>query len=245
MAPWNALRAACCASLVILVARRDRHRRRASPRSFPASRRSPASSQYSGKVAPLLKKLDEPTHRLRRQRRLPRHARPARPPAGQAERGAEDADPRGHRHRGPHLLRQPGRRRAVDGPGVPLQRRLGRGRAGRLDDHPAADQEPVLQEPEARPRPQDQGGGARGPAQRRVVEEPHPRGVPQHRLLRAGLLRREGRGRAVLQRRRSTSSTSRSPRCSPGSSRTRRARTRSRTRTRRSIAARERAARRW
>ena len=165
--------------------------------------------------------------RLRQGRRLPRHPRAARPPPGEAERGPEDAHPGRHHHRGPDLLRQRRRRRAVDGPGVRRERRQGRGRAGWLDDHPAAHQEPGLQEPEAGPRPQDQGGRARGPAQRRVVQEPHPRGVPEHRLLRAGLVRREGRGRALLRRSRSRSSTSRSRRCWPGSSGTPRATTRS------------------
>ena len=109
---------------------------------------------------------------------------------------------RGGRDRGPALL--PARR---DRPGRHGARRRrqhldGHARAGRLDDHPAARQEPL----EARTgrhalaAPQDHRGRARLPGRAALVEAEDPRGVPQHDLLRPSGLRRRGRRGGVLRR---------------------------------------------
>ena len=72
---------------------------------------------------------------------------------------------------------------------------LGRDRAGRIDDLAAAREEPdpLVQ---ARPQPQDPRGLPGDPAQQGLLEARDPRAVPQHRVLRAELLRHQGRGRA-------------------------------------------------
>ena len=201
-------RAGGCAFSLILVLGGDRRRRLPGRARSRARDRSPAAASTRARSRPAARQEAATSRRQSTtERRLPRHARPARPPPGEAARGPEAADPGGHRDRGPTFYDNAGVDLQSIGPGVRRERRQGRGRAGRLDHHPAADQEPGLQEPEAGPRPQDPGGRARGPAQRRVVQEPHPRGVPEHRLLRPGLVRREGRGRALLRDSRSSSST--------------------------------------
>ena len=119
---------------------------------------------------------------------------------------ADVADPRldprrRGRDRGPALLPAPRDRRSRDHPGL-LREPPGRDdRGGRLDDHPAAREEPVHgRRPDA--RSQAERGlprlAARGPA----LEggDPHP--LPEHRVLRTGGLRRAGRRPDVLRRRR-------------------------------------------
>ena len=71
------------------------------------------------------------------------------------------------------------------------------GRAGRLDDHPAARAEPLRRQG-AHLHAQAQGGLPRDQAERPLVEGQDPPGVPQHRLLRQPRLRRRGGGGDVL-----------------------------------------------
>ena len=117
----------------------------------------------------------------------------------------------------------------------------GQDRTGWLHHHAAAGEEP---DPhlQARREPQDQGDRGRAAAQREVLQGEDPHRVPEHRVLRFGFLRHQGRGVALLLHLRtrvsriragstSTSSPSARPRCSPGSSPTPRATARSPTPT--------------
>ena len=114
---------------------------------------------------------------------------------------ARDAQRRGL-DRGPALLHprrhRPGRHGARRG----RQHLDGHAGPGRLDDHPAARQEPLAPGAgrAALGAAQDHRGGARLPGRAALVEAEDPRGVPQHDLLRASGLRRRG-GRGGLLRR--------------------------------------------
>ena len=78
----------------------------------------------------------------------------------------------------------------------------GHARPGRLDDHPAARQEPLAPGAgrHALAAAQDHRGRARLPGRAALVEAEDPRGVPQHDLLRPPGLRRRGRRRGLLRR---------------------------------------------
>ena len=134
-------------------------------------------------------------------------------------------DQRGDRHRRPDVLDERRHRPRRRVPCVRHQRHVRRHRAGRVDDHAAAREEPHPVSG-ARREPQGQGDRGRAAAEREVLEEEDPRGVSQHRLLRAELLRHQERGVALLHhpgpRRESsrvasvsTSSRSARPHCSP------------------------------
>ena len=116
-------------------------------------------------------------------------------------RGAGAHPERGHRHRGPHVLDQRRHRPRRGVPRLPHQRRVRRDRPGWLDDHPAAREEPHRRR-QARREPQGPRARGRAPPQREVLEGQDPRGVPQHRVLRSGLLRHQRRGPPLLPHRR-------------------------------------------
>ena len=108
-----------------------------------------ASAHYTGTVAPALRPLEGPTtlydangnvmDRLGDLDRTPVELNEVPKTLIYAVVATEDRT----------FFAQPRRRRAVELPRVPLQRRVGWDRAGRIDDHPAADQEPLLHQPEA------------------------------------------------------------------------------------------------
>ena len=74
--------------------------------------------------------------------------------------------------------------------------------AGRLDDHAAVRPQLVQALPRRRHQPQAQGGGAQHQARAADVQGRDPRGLPQHRLLRAGRLRHRRRQPGLLRHRR-------------------------------------------
>ena len=116
----------------------------------------------------------------------------------------------------------------------------GHARAGRLDDHPAARQEPLEAGAgrHALAPAQDHRGRARLPGRAALVEAEDPRGVPQHDLLRPPGLRRRGRRRGVLRRAREGPAAAAGRPARRHSCRTRRTTTRSGTRRRPSSGAR-------
>ena len=186
------------------------------------SRRVGACSYTSRDVAAARRRGGRVVDALRRRR----HARSTRStPRRTAQVVPLERDPdararRGDRHRGRALLPPQRRRPAGDPAGRPRERRGRRGRAGRLDDHPA-----VREAGAARGRLADASSARSQEAalalqlERHYTQGPHPRAVPQRHLLRERRLRRRGGRRTSTSASRSRDLTARrGARSSPGSS---------------------------
>ncbi len=138
------------------------------------------------------------------QGRLPdRHA--GRQPEPHPARGRRDLgqhQERGHRHRGPALLRARGRGLR----GHRASARTGRPQAprgpGRLDDHAAVRQERAGGPGQSLGVPEIARVGAGVSPRAQVAQGEDPHAVPQHRVLRERRLRDRGRGPHLLRRRR-------------------------------------------
>ena len=154
-------------------------------------------------------------------------------------------DQRDHRHRGPPLLRELGRRRARHRPRPRAGRAQPQGGAGRLDHRPAVRQERPARAVRPHRVPEDARGGAGLPPHAQVAQEQDPHRVPQLDLLRQRRLRRRVGGAHLLRQparppglrhaQRTCASSSSSPtrpRSSPASWPTRRPTTPSPTRRR-------------
>ena len=162
---------------------------------IPGFRQIGVAHTYTAQVGPLRDLSRVVRLRRRRHRRPPRRARQGQPRAGErSTRCPKIMTERGDRHRGPVVLDQPRLRHRRVGPGPVREPRLGPHRAGRLDHHPAAREEAAAERRAGR-EPQDPRDGARLPPHREVHQAADPRAVPQHRLLRPGLVRREVGGR--------------------------------------------------
>ena len=81
---------------------------------------------------------------------------------------------------------------------IPHQCGLRRHRAGRVHHHPAVGEKPSALE-QARREPQDPGDPIGVAAHREVLQGEDSRGVPQYRVLRAGLIRHQGSGPPLLR----------------------------------------------
>ena len=136
---------------------------------------------------------------------------------------------RDHRHRGPPLLRELGRRRARHRPRPRAGRAQPQGGAGRLDHRPAVRQERPAGAVRPHRVPEDARGGAGLPPHAQVAQEQDPHRVPELDLLRQRRLRRRVGGAHLLRQparppglrhaRRtcaSSSSSPRRPRCIAG-----------------------------
>ena len=137
--------------------------------------------------------------RLRERRPFGPRDSPRRPgadhrPVGRDQRVDEARDRRG---RGQAVLPAPRRRPPWHGPRGVGRRHAPRHGAGRLDDHPAARQERVPDEPED-DRPEAHRGGPRMAARAALVEGQDPDRVPQHRLLRERRVRRRAGLKGLL-----------------------------------------------
>ena len=139
---------------------------------------------------------------VRRDRRADRQARRAGPRPGRARRGAAGPDQRGDRNRGQDVLEELGHRRQRRLARVRREHHERRDQPGRVDDHAAARQEPDSREQAGSPT-EGEGARPRLPAQQQVLEAGDPQAVPEHRVLRAGLVRRESDGTSFLPHARS------------------------------------------
>ena len=106
---------------------------------------------------------------------------------------------RDHRHRGPPLLRELGRRRARHRPRARPGRAQPQGGAGRLDHRPAVRQERAARAVRPHGVPEDARGRAGLPPHAQVAQEQDPHAVPELDLLRQRRLRRRVRGAHVLR----------------------------------------------
>ena len=134
---------------------------------------------------------------LRRRQQGDRPLRRAEPRVDPALAGAAARAGRGDRRGGPHVLHQQGHRPEGHHPGRLLQR-LRQLHPGRLDHHPAV-REGALPQPGAHAHAQDQGGVRLPEDPAAAVQAQHPRGLPQHHLLRPRRVRHRGCGAGLLR----------------------------------------------
>ena len=168
--------------LLIVAAHRRRPRRRLPARRHPGGQRR---RHRAVQRLPLLRR-----HPARPRRRGQPGERPARQvPKTVAARRA--------RRRGPRLLLRVRGRPRGDAPRR-LEHRDRQGQAVRFDHHPAVREE-LLPGPGTDRHPQGQGVLHRDQARPRGEQGRHPRGLPQHQLLRPQRLRHPGRRPGVLR----------------------------------------------
>ena len=198
----------------------QRHRRKPrARRAAQAHRLAPAPPHLAHGARRL--PAARPAHHRRLSHRLPARRHPARQPPpppratststptapscprrrGQPGERPAQPDPRGPargaRRRGPRLLLRVGRRPQGDGPRR-LEHRHRQGQAVRLDHHPAVREE-LLPGPGTDGHPQGEGVLHRDQAGPRGEQGRHPRGLPQHQLLRPQRLRHPGRRPGLLR----------------------------------------------
>ena len=137
--------------------------------------------------------------RVRRAGQRDREVRGGEQPADRARRRAAARDRRVPRGRGSRVLRPPRGQRAEPAAGDAVELRVRGAGAGRVDDHHAGGQERLHGGLRTRRPVQAPAGDLRGAAREAEEQGRDPRALPQHRVLRAELVRHRRRGRDLLR----------------------------------------------